>query len=79
MSHLATVTSKSMVTIPAAIRRKYKLRQGAKVAFVEADDTIVLIPVPPLHELFGIDRAHRAVLLQAIRELHAEHRQEATQ
>ncbi|TLY01450.1 MAG: AbrB/MazE/SpoVT family DNA-binding domain-containing protein [Thaumarchaeota archaeon] len=37
MGQVATVTSKSMVTIPSKVRRKYDLRQGSKVEFVEIE------------------------------------------
>lgn len=77
MSSVGTVTSKSMVTIPSALRRKYKIREGTKVAFIESDGAIVMVPLPPLRELFGIDKAHYEVIVRGIRELHEERRREA--
>lgn len=77
MAESATVTSKSMINIPAAIRRKYGFKEGDKVLFLETEKGVELVRVPPLKELFGSERANREKLLRAIRELEAEHRREA--
>jgi AbrB family looped-hinge helix DNA binding protein len=66
-----------MVTIPASIRRKYGIREGDKIQFVELDGTVMIIPVKTLSEMHGVDKAHRTQLFQAIRELNHEHRSEA--
>ncbi|MEM2480330.1 MAG: AbrB/MazE/SpoVT family DNA-binding domain-containing protein, partial [Candidatus Bathyarchaeia archaeon] len=50
-----TITEKGTVTIPAEIRRKYNLRKGSRVEFVETDEGILIIPVVPLEELYGVD------------------------
>jgi len=73
----ATVTSKSMVTIPARIRRKYGIKEGMKVEFVELDGAVLMIPLMSLRQLRGIDKEHAEALREAIRELNAEHRKEA--
>ena len=79
LSEIRTVTSKSMVTIPAAVRRKYGIRNGDKVQFIEVDGTIMVIPVKRLSEMRGLDKAHAKALLQGVRELNLEHRKEARQ
>ena len=38
LNETATVTSKSMVTIPVRIRQKYGIREGMKVEFVELEE-----------------------------------------
>jgi AbrB family looped-hinge helix DNA binding protein len=73
----ATVTSKSMVTIPSSIRRKYGIREGDKVEFVEVDGAVMMIPAKSLSEMHGIDKAHAKALIEGIRELNREHRKEA--
>lgn len=73
----ATVTSKCMITIPSKIRKKYGIREGMKVRFVELDAGVLLIPVPSLSDLFGADRGAAEKLLDAVRELEEEHRAEA--
>ena len=79
LSETATVTSKSMVNIPAKIRKKYSIREGMKVVFVENEDgRLEIIPVPPLSQLFGVDRKSKDALVQGLKELEKEHRREAT-
>lgn len=43
--HTAYVTSKGQLAIPAKLRRKYNIKQGTRVNFVEADGRIVMQPV----------------------------------
>lgn len=76
MTEVATVTSKSMVNIPARLRARYKIEPGSKIVFVEKDSEILLIPVPAIDSLFGIDRDHGDALREAARELNEERRRE---
>ena len=41
----STVTTKGQLVIPAKLRRKYSIRKGTRVAFVEEDNRLVLQPV----------------------------------
>ena len=77
LTETATVTSKSIVNIPAKIRKKYGIKEGDRVAFVETDEGLTLVRIPPLTELFGADRARKDRVLRAIRELEVEHRKES--
>jgi len=77
MAATATVTSKSMVTIPSSIRRKYGIKEGDKVQFVEVDGAVMMILVKSLAEMHGLFREHAKVLKEGIRELNREHRREA--
>lgn len=77
MTETATVTSKSMVNIPVSIRKKYGIKEGDKVAFVETESGLTLIRIPPLSEIFGSGRDEKEKIIRAIRELEAEHRREA--
>ena len=77
MTETATVTSKSMVNIPASIRRTYGIKEGDKVAFVETESGLTLIRIPPLTEIFGSGREEKDKIVRAIRELEAEHRRES--
>ncbi len=65
-----------MVTIPASIMRKYGIKEGSKVIFVEQEGAVLMIPKKSLSELHGIDRDHAEEWRQAIRELDEEHRRE---
>lgn len=77
MGYIAKVTSKSMVTIPAKIMRKYRIKEGMRVKFIESETGILMIPIPKLEDLRGMDRQHAALITEGIRELEAEHREEA--
>ena len=77
MGYIAKVTSKSMVTIPAEIMRKYGIKAGMRVKFVETKAGVLMIPIPKIEDLHGIDRQHASEIIEGIRELEAEHRREA--
>ncbi|MBS7644206.1 AbrB/MazE/SpoVT family DNA-binding domain-containing protein [Candidatus Bathyarchaeota archaeon] len=72
-----TVTSKGTVTIPAEVRRKYGIRKGSKVEFIETEEGILIVPIPRFEELFGVDREYRDRILQMVRDLEKERREEA--
>jgi AbrB family looped-hinge helix DNA binding protein len=68
------VTEKGTVTIPVKIRKKYKLKRGSKVKFLETENGALLIPAPSFEELRGViskDLAH-----EIVRELDEERMQE---
>jgi len=48
-----TVTSKGQVTIPAGLRRKFKIEEGSKVEIVEEDGRIVVKRVISIYDLAG--------------------------
>lgn len=77
MGQVATVTSKSMVTIPVRIMEKYGLEQGSKLEFVETEEGLLLVPVRTLKELRGAFKSHEKAVREGIRELEREHREEA--
>ena len=79
MTEAETVTSKSMIKIPAGIRKRYEIKEGDKVVFLETDHGLLLLRVPPLDELFGSGRAHKDELIRAVRELEEEHRREGAE
>lgn len=72
-----TVTSKGTVTIPADIRRKYGIRKGSMVEFIETPEGILIIPIPRFEELFGVDREYRDRILQMVRDIEKDRREEA--
>lgn len=50
---LLTVSSKGQISIPAKARRKMKISQGDKLAYMVFDDTLVIKPVKvPSNEEF---------------------------
>jgi AbrB family looped-hinge helix DNA binding protein len=44
---VATVTTKGRLVIPSKLRRKYSIREGTRVAFVEEENRLVLQPLTP--------------------------------
>jgi len=46
MGHMATISSKGQLVIPAELRKKYRLKGGTKVAVGERDGKIILTPNP---------------------------------
>lgn len=43
--HIAYVTSKGQLAIPAKLRRKYNIKKGTRVNFIDANGKIVMQPV----------------------------------
>jgi AbrB family looped-hinge helix DNA binding protein len=41
----AVITSKGQILIPVKIRRKYGMKNGTKVAFIEQDDKLTIQPL----------------------------------
>lgn len=73
-----TVTEKGTVTIPVGIRRKYHLKKGSRVEFIETERGALLVPIPTFWELRGIDKERKDTAYKMIRELHEERRKEAS-
>lgn len=46
-SHVSTVTTKGQLVIPSRLRRKYAIREGTQVAFLEEENRLVLQPLTP--------------------------------
>src|SRR5258707_4930947 len=44
-SEQSTVTTKGQLVIPARLRKKYSIRKGTKVAFIEDDNRLILQPI----------------------------------
>ena len=44
---VATVTTKGQLVIPSKLRRKYSIREGTQVAFLEEENRLVLQPLTP--------------------------------
>lgn len=49
-----TVSTKYQVVIPSEVRDRLKLKPGQKVAVIEKDGVVHLIPIRPLKELKGM-------------------------
>lgn len=52
----AIVSPKYQIVIPKEIRERYDIVAGQRVALVERDGFVALVPVRPISELRGIAR-----------------------
>ncbi len=54
-AEMSTVTTKGQLVIPSRLRRKYGIRKGTKVVFVEEERRLVLQPLTReyIHSLRG--------------------------
>lgn len=41
-----TITKRAGITIPAALRKKYKLYAGTRVRIIDQDGVLAIVPVP---------------------------------
>ena len=48
-----TVTRKGQITIPADLRRKFKIEEGSKVEVIEEEGRIVVRRLPSIFDLAG--------------------------
>lgn len=46
-NEVSTVTTKGQLVIPSKLRRKFGIRKGTQVAFVEEEQRLVLQPLTP--------------------------------
>lgn len=44
-TEVSTVTTKGQLVIPSKLRRKYSIKKGTKVAFVEEENRLILQPL----------------------------------
>lgn len=67
-----TITKRAQTVIPAAIRRRYGIRVGDTLAWIDDGETIKVVPLAqdPIHALRGCARGEGLVdrLLKARRE-----------
>ncbi len=46
-AHVATVSARGQLVIPASLRRRYGLKGGEKVLWVDTGRHLLLVPLPP--------------------------------
>lgn len=51
---IVKVTRKGQITIPASYRKKYKIREGLKIAFKDEHGKLVIEPITPIEDLAGV-------------------------
>lgn len=50
-----SVTERGQTVVPAEIRKRYNIKKGTKLAWLDDGQTIIVLPVPedPLQALYG--------------------------
>jgi len=66
-----------MVTIPSEIARRYGIKKSTKLEVIDTGKGILLIPIVPFEELFGVDSVELG--REIIEEIHEERRREAVE
>lgn len=69
LGRIGTIGKQSKLTIPSEIRKKYGLRYGGKVEFVEASEGITLVPLISLKELRVVAKEHYVSIVSRIEKL----------
>ncbi len=69
------VSEKGQITLPSSIRKEAHILPGTRVELELRDNEIILHPIKPLHELYGVfhqDTAETVIDYDQIRELTME-------
>ena len=72
-----TLSSKGIMTLPMALRKKYQLDKGSEFELVDEDGRMILIPHATADQLFGMASGNEATVRDMVRELDREHRDSA--
>jgi AbrB family looped-hinge helix DNA binding protein len=66
----STMTSKGQIVVPAKLRRKYGLKPGTKVYFIERDSEILFQPVTReyIRSIHGMLSSETSVTEELLRE-----------
>ncbi len=71
----ATLTKNGMINLPIEIRKKFNLKPGDKISFVDTGEGIFVVPVKTLFDLINPDEKENTIAM--VKELIAEHKIEA--
>ena len=74
--HTAYVTSKGQLAVPVKLRRKYNIKRGTRINFMEEGDRIIFLPVTrefidSVRGMFKLKPGEKPVTQELIEE-HAE-------
>lgn len=76
----AYVTSKGQLVIPARLRRKYGIKPGTKICFIERGDELVFQPVTKeyIRSLCGMLKSKTSVTQELLKERAKDKEREET-
>jgi AbrB family looped-hinge helix DNA binding protein len=74
-NEVSTVTTKGQLVIPSKLRRKYSIRKGTQVAFVEEENRLILQPLTPefIRSLRGSLKGEPSALKALLEDRKREH------
>jgi len=74
LENQVVVTRKGQTTIPAKLRRKYKIEEGTRLTVIDTNDGILLKPTLTTMDLFGSGAKYATVeeMKKLLDELRAE-------
>jgi len=74
----AYMTSNGRVAVPARLRRKYGIRPGTKVCFIETDGAILFRPITPhyIRSVCGMLKSKGSATRELLRERAKEKKRE---
>ena len=74
----ATISSKGWIVIPAALRQKYGLQAGVRVALVDYGGALAIVPVSPdpMQEAYGLLKGGSSLVSALLEERAHERAQE---
>lgn len=77
----AHVTSKGQLVVPSRLRRKYGIKPGTKIRFIERDNEIVFQPVTMeyIRSICGMLKSEASVTLELLKERAREKEREEGQ
>ena len=79
--HTAYVTSKGQLAVPAKLRRKYNIKRGTRINFLEEGDHIIFQPVTREYidsfcGIFKLKPGEKSVVQELLEERRAERERE---
>ena len=54
MAHIATVSSKGQITLPAALRKQLGIEPGSQISFEADGKQLIIKPEKPISAYYGI-------------------------
>jgi AbrB family looped-hinge helix DNA binding protein len=77
----AHVTSKGQLVVPSRLRRKYGIKPGTKICFIERDNEIVFQPVTPeyIRSVCGMLKSETSVTGELLKERAGDKEREEAQ
>ena len=76
----STMTSKGQIVVPAKLRRRYGLKPGTKVYFIERDTEILFQPVTKeyLKSVHGMLKSDKSMTKELLKERAKDNEREET-